>query len=159
MRRIGLLSASLLACVPAAASAETDPGYVWMGGSGDGNFSLTYGSPETAEDELFWIVCRNGENKTELVVYVDMKDVKLGQTVAIELSAGNAKAIVKGAVATDEMSGFLFAKAEQFPIKPVIELLASTGPVTVKTGAIVTKLPDKGRRPELAKFTKGCKLN
>jgi len=159
MRWIGLLSASLLACAVVGASVETDPGYVWMGGSGEGNFSLTYGSPETAEDELFWIVCRNGDKKTELVVYVDMKDVKLGQPVTIELGAGNAKAIVKGKVATDEMSGFFFAKAEQFPIKPVIDLLAAKGPVNVTTGTIVTKLPDKGRGPELAKFAKGCKLN
>jgi hypothetical protein len=117
MRRMGLLLASLLACGGAGAAAET--GYTWMGGSGDGNFSLIYGSPETAEDEPCWIVCRNRDKKTELVVYVDMKDVKLGQPVAIEFSAGNAKATVKGAVATDEMSGFLFAKAEQFPIKKV----------------------------------------
>jgi hypothetical protein len=156
MRRMGLLLASLLAC-GASGGAMAESGYTWMGGSGDGNYTLTYGSPETAEDELFWIVCRNGDKKTELVVYVDMKDVKLGQPVAIELSAGNAKAIVKGTVATDEMSGFLFAKAEQFPIKKVIELLAAKGPVT--TGAIVTKLPDKGRGPELGKFAKGCKLN
>jgi hypothetical protein len=157
MRRMGLLLASLLACGGAGAAAET--GYTWMGGSGDGNFSLIYGSPETAEDEPCWIVCRNRDKKTELVVYVDMKDVKLGQPVAIEFSAGNAKATVKGAVATDEMSGFLFAKAEQFPIEKVIELLAAKGPVTVTTGEIVTKLPDKGRGPELAKFAKGCKLN
>ena len=157
MRRMGLLLASMLACGAAGAAAET--GYTWMGGSGDGNFSLIYGSPETAEDELFWIVCRNGDKKTELVVYVDMKDVKLGQPVAIEFSAGNTKATIQGAVATDEMSGFLFAKAEQFPIKKVIELLAAKGTVTVTTGTIVTKLPDKGRAPELAKFTKGCKLN
>jgi hypothetical protein len=157
MRRMGLLLASMLACGAAGAAAET--GYTWMGGSGDGNFSLIYGSPETAEDELFWIVCRNGDKKTELVVYVDMKDVKLGQPVAIEFSAGNTKATIQGAVATDEMSGFLFAKAEQFPIKKVIELLAAKGTVTVTTGTIVTKLPDKGRGPELAKFAKGCKLN
>jgi hypothetical protein len=158
MRCMGLLLVSLLAC-GAAHAAQTDPGYTWMGGSGDGNYSLTYGSPETAEDELFWIVCRNSDKKTELVVYVDMKDVKLGQPVAIELSAGNTKATVKGKVATDEMSGFLFAKAEQFAIKPVLELLAGKGPVTVKTGSIVTELPAKGRGPELAKFAKGCKLN
>jgi hypothetical protein len=128
-----------------------------MGGSG--NYTLSYGSPETAEDQLFWIVCRNGDKKTEMVVYVDMTDVKVGQPVAIELSAGNAKATVKGDVSTDEMSGFLFAKAEQFEIKKVLDLMAAKGPVTVKTGTIVTNLPDKGRSPELVKFAKGCKLN
>lgn len=157
MSRVRLLLAMLLAACSTYAAAQS--GYEWMGGSGDGNFSLIYGSPETAEDELFWMICHNGDKKTELVVYVDMKDVKLGQPVAIELSAGNAKATVNGEVATDEMSGFFFAKAEQFPINKVIEVLAAKGPVTVTTGTIVTKLPEKGRGRELAKFAKGCKLN
>jgi hypothetical protein len=157
MRRVGLLMATILAAYASCALAQSN--YEWMGGSGDGNFTLTYGSPETAEDELFWIVCRNADKMTELVVYVDMEDVKLGQPVAIELSAGATKATIKGVVATDEMSGFLFAKAEQFPIKKVIEILGAKGPVTVTTGKIVTELPDKGRAPKLAKFAKGCKLN
>jgi hypothetical protein len=130
-----------------------------MGGSGDGNYTLSYGSPETAEDQLFWIICGNGDKKTEMVVYVDMTGIKVGQPVVIELSSGAGKTVVSGEASTDEMSGFFFAKAEQFPIKPVIELLAGKGAVTVKTGTIVTELPDKGRGPELAKFAKGCKLN
>ena len=157
MSRVGLLLAMMLAVCCDSALAQSN--YEWMGGSGDGNYTLSYGSPETAEDQLFWIVCRNGDKKTEMVVYVDMTDVKVGQPVAIELSAGNAKATVKGDVSTDEMSGFLFAKAEQFQIKKVLDLMAAKGPVTVKTGTIVTKLPDKGRSPELVKFAKGCKLN
>ncbi len=157
MSCVGLLLAMMLAACSGSALAQSN--YEWMGGSGDGNYTLSYGSPETAEDQLFWIVCRNGDKKTEMVVYVDMKDVKVGQPVAIELSAGNAKATVKGEVSTDEMSGFLFAKAEQFPIKPVLDLMAAKGAVTVKTGSIVTELPAKGRGPEAAKFAKGCKLN
>ncbi|HLC07841.1 MAG TPA: hypothetical protein VJK06_00990, partial [Methyloceanibacter sp.] len=154
MRCFGLLvSVALAAATSAAAQA---PVYSWMGGSGDGDTSLSYGSPETAEDQLFWIVCRRNEKKTEMVVYVDMTGIKVGQPVVIELSSGAGKTVVNGEAATDEMSGFIFARAEQFPVKPVIELLAAKGPVTIKTGEIVTKLPDKGRAPELAKFTKGC---
>lgn len=156
MPRVGLLLAMMLA---ACGSALAQSNYEWMGGSDDDNYTLSYGSPETAEDQLFWIVCRNGDKKSEMVVYVDMTDVKVGERVAIELSAGNAEATIEGEVSTDEMSGFFFAKAEQFPIKKVLELMAGNGAVTVKTGTIVTKLPEKGRGPELAKFAKGCKLN
>jgi hypothetical protein len=158
MRGIMMLLALMLAAWSTTAVAQEN-NYEWMGGSGDGNFTLSYGSPETAEDQLFWLVCRNSDKKTELVVYVDMHEVKLGQPIDIEFAAGTTKATVKGKVATDEMSGFLFAKADQFPIKPVLGVLAAKGPVTVKTGDIETTLPPKGRGPDVAKFAKGCKLN
>jgi hypothetical protein len=157
MRRVGLLLAMMLAACSVSALAQSN--YEWMGSSGDGNYTLSYGSPETAEDQLFWIVCGNGDKKTEMVVYVDMTGIKVGQPVVIELSSGASKTVVSGEASTDEMSGFIFAKAEQFPIKPVLDLMAAKGAVTVKTGTIVTELPDKGRGPELAKFAKGCKLN
>jgi hypothetical protein len=157
MRGIIMLLASMLAAWTMPATAQEN--YEWMGGSGDGNHTLSYGSPETAEDQLFWLVCRNGDKKTELVVYVDMHEVKLGQPIDIEFAAGSTKATVKGKVATDEMSGFLFAKANQFPIKPVLGVLSAKGTVTVKTGEIVTELPAKGRGADVAKFAKGCKLN
>ncbi|MCJ7598540.1 MAG: hypothetical protein MUO41_07925 [Methyloceanibacter sp.] len=158
MRCFTLLLGVLVAASATGAAAQA-PVYSWMGGSGDGNISISYGSPETAEDQLFWIVCRNNEKKTEMVVYVDMTGVKVGQPVAIELSSGATKTVVNGKAATDEMSGFIFAKAEKFPIKPVIDLFASKGIVTVKTGPVVTKLPDTGRGPEIASFAKACKLN
>jgi hypothetical protein len=157
MRCFGLLvSVALAAATSAAAQA---PVYSWMGGSGDGDTSLSYGSPETAEDQLFWIVCRSNEKKTEMVVYVDMTGIKVGQPVVIELSSGAGKTVVNGEAATDEMSGFIFAKAENFPIKAVVDLLKGSGVVTVKAGPVVTKLPDKGRGPEIASFAKACKLN
>ena len=57
------------------------------------------------------------------------------------------------------MSGFIFAEAKGFPVKPVIAVLDGKGPVNVVTGKTVTVLPEEGRAPELAKFAKQCRLN
>ena len=79
--------------------------------------------------------------------------------MAIEFSAGGAKLSLDGKIATDEMSGFHFAEAESFKIKPVMALLKQKGAVTVKTGKVVSSLPEKGRAAELSAFAKVCKLD
>ncbi len=84
---------------------------------------------------------------------------KVGQPVTIELTRDGAKASVKGTTTTDEMSGFIFAEAEKFPVKPVIAVLDGEGPVTVMTGKTETVLPEEGRAEELAKFAKQCRLD
>jgi hypothetical protein len=47
-----------------------------------------------------------------MTVYVDIAGTKVGDPVAIELKRGDAKLSVPGKIATDEMSGFLFAEAK-----------------------------------------------
>jgi hypothetical protein len=161
-RRTNLTIAIGLAfALPLAAVAEPQvyPGFQWMSGSGDGNASLVYGSAETAEDWLFALDCRGKEKATQATLYVDIEGTEIGQKVTIELSAGNAKLSLDGKIATDEMSGFHFAEARRFKIKPVIALLKEKGPVTVKTGGIVSSLPEKGRAAELSAFAKVCKLD
>jgi hypothetical protein len=64
-----------------------------------------------------------------------------------------------GQVTTDEMSGFHYAVAESFRVKPVLELFKGKGPVTAKAAKIASTLPDKGRAEALAKFAKGCTLD
>jgi hypothetical protein len=140
--------------VPAGAigAPQAYPGYQWMSGSGDGNASLVFGSPETAEDWLFALDCRGKEKATKATFYVDIQGTEIGQKVTIELSAGSAKLSLDGKVATDEMSGFHFAEANGFKIKPVIALLK-------ENGNVVEVLPEKGRAAELSAFAKVCKLD
>ena len=57
------------------------------------------------------------------------------------------------------MSGFHFPVAENFKIKPVVALLKENGAVTVKTGGVITELPEKWREPELANFAGACALD
>ena len=153
------LLAILLAGAWRCAAAETEDVYAWIGGSGEGNVGVGYGSPETAEDQLFWLNCRNKEKASNMTVYVDIEGAKVGQPITIEFSAAAATASVKGKTATDEMSGFIFAEAIQFPVKPIIKVLKAKGPVTIKTGKTVTTLPEKGRAAELAEFAKACTLD
>jgi hypothetical protein len=151
------LAASLLSTI--AASGAGDPGYEWMYGYGDGNASLVYGSPETGEDYVFALICRDKDKATLMTVYVDIAGAKVGQPVAIAFSGAQAKLSVPGTVATDEMSGFLFAEAEGFKIKPVLAVLGEKGPIAVKPGNVVNPLPEAGRGSAAAKFAKSCALD
>jgi HSP20 family molecular chaperone IbpA len=155
------LAALLALAIPMAArAAESETGYVWTGGETEKGFStLVYGSPETPEDLLFWVHCDMKKKTTEMTVYVDNPGTKVGQAITIELSAGAAKLPVKGTIATDEMSGFLFAEARNFKVKPVIELLKPKGEASAKTGNVVTTLPDDGRAEAVSEFAKACKLD
>jgi hypothetical protein len=146
-RRAGLFfGAGLFAATLSASATENDPGYVWMSGFGDDNALLTYGSAETGEDYVFNLICRNQDKSTEATLYVDIMGTEVGQPITIELAAGTVKVSLKSKIATDEMSGFHFAEAKDFKIKPVIALLKEKGPASAKTGKLVTPLPEKGKR-------------
>jgi hypothetical protein len=133
---------------------------VWTGGETEKGFAtLVYGSPETPEDLLFWVHCDMKKKTTEMTVYVDNPGTKVGDAITIELSAGAARLPVKGKIATDEMSGFLFAEARNFKVKPVIELLKPKGPASARTGNVVTALPGEGRAEAVSEFAKVCKLD
>jgi hypothetical protein len=108
---------------------------------------------------VFNLICRNNDKKTGMTVYVDIEGTRVGEPVAIELAAGLSKLSIEGNISTDEMSGFHFAEAAGFKIKPVIALLEGNGPVKVTTGKVVTTLPEKGRAAELANFSKICALD
>jgi hypothetical protein len=166
-RRIGLVCLGAAFCLVAAAfpAPEGDAaepgvieGYEWMGGVNDGTASFVYGSPETAEDLEFWLTCEPKTKETELVVYVDIEENKVGQAMPIEVSVGSAKAVVKGKIATDEMIG-VHVVAKGFKVKPVVEVFKGTGTASLKTGDLTTLLPEKGRAKALAEFAKGCTLD
>jgi hypothetical protein len=154
---LGLAIALLV--TPAAWAADNYSGFAWMSGAGGGDASLDYGSPETGEDYVFGLICRNKSKITEMTVYVDIAGTKVGDPLAIELKRGDVNLSLAGKIATDEMSGFLFAEAKAFKIKPILALLEEKGPVTVKTGGVLTTLPDDGRFKATAEFAKSCSLD
>ena len=164
-RRIGLGAAFCLvaAAFPAPEADAAEPGalegYEWQGVVRDGTASFVYGSPETAEDLEFWLTCEPKTKETELTVYVDITGTKVGQAMPIEISVGSAKTTVKGKIATDEMTGFYYAEAKGLKVKPVVEVLTGAGTVTIKTGKLITLLPEKGRAEALAAFAKGCTID
>lgn len=79
--------------------------------------------------------------------------------MAIEFEALAGMLSVPGQIATEETSGFVFAEAKDFKIKPVIALLKGKGPITVKTGSVETALPEKGRGKAIVAFAKACTLD
>jgi hypothetical protein len=152
------LFVALWAPASAAVAAEAFEGYAWGYSDNEDGPSLVLGSTETTEDYVFLLSCSNADKSAEMTVYVDIEGAKVDQPVTIELTRGDAKASVKGTTTTDEMSGFIFAEAKDFPVKPVIAVLDGKGPVTVVTGKTVTVLPEEGRAPEFAKFANTCKV-
>jgi hypothetical protein len=151
--------AQIVVGAPGAAAAEAYQGYAWGYSDNVDGPSLVLGSTETTEDFVFLFSCSNADKSAEMTVYVDIEGAKVDQPVKIELTRDGAKASVKGTTMTDEMSGFIFAEAKDFPVKPVIAVLDGKGPVTVVTGKTVTVLPEEGRADELAKFAKQCRLD
>jgi hypothetical protein len=151
---------SPLASTPVAVAADTYAGYGWGYSDdmdGDGS-SLIFGSTETAEDYVFLMRCSNTEKSVEMTVYVDIAGAKVGRPVTIKLSRDGAQATVKGKTASDDKSGYVFAVAKDFPIKPVIGVLNGKGPIKVVTRKTETLLPEEGRAPELAEFVQRCQL-
>lgn len=161
-RRFGFafaVSLALAAPLAALAAMEPDPGYVWSAHQFEGNASLIYGSPETAEDFTFFLFCDNGKKEAELTVYEEIKDAEIGKPISIEIDVGSAKIALKGETATDEMSGFVFGMAKTIAVKPLLAVLEASGPASVKMGQVTTTLPEKGRAAAVSEFAKACTLD
>jgi len=149
------VSAMILAAASQAAGEE--PGFAWTTNSDGGKAYLVYGSTETGEDYLYSLGCDGKRKSSDMTVYVDIAGTKVGDPVAIAFGPG--KLSVPGRIATDEMSGFHFAETAGFNIKPLIAVLREKGPVMVKTGDVVTTLPEAGRGKAVGKFAKSCALD
>jgi hypothetical protein len=53
----------------------------------------------------------------------------------------------------------MFAEASDIEVKPLLELLKSPGPVTVKMAATSLNMADTGRAEAVERFGKNCKLS
>ena len=157
--RLALACLALAGPLAAAAAAEPQPGFAWMVNQYEGNASLVYGSTETGEDYSFFLSCNNQDKEAEMTVYQEIAGAKVGEKLAIELSAGSAKVVVKGETASDEMSGFVFGVAKKIAVKPVIAMLGTSGPAMVEMGKVTVNLPETGRAEAVSEFAKACKLD
>ena len=157
--RLALAGLALAGPLAAAAAAEPQPGFAWMVNQYEGNASLVYGSTETGEDYSFFLSCNNQDKEAEMTVYQEIAGAKVGEKLAIELSAGSAKVVVKGEMASDEMSGFVFGVAKKIAVKPVIAILGTSGPAMVEMGKVTVNLPETGRAEAVSEFAKACKLD
>jgi hypothetical protein len=156
---IRLLVGVLAVLTLTGATGEGVPSFVWMGQVTEGNALFVYGAQDSPEDMLFWIECNSKKKSTEMTLYEDIPGVKVGDPITLGLAGGAGKVTLKGKVTTDEMSGFHYAVAKSFKVKPVLELFKAKGQVMARAGKLTSALPDKGRPEALAKFAKGCPLD
>ena len=156
--RYGHSLLTFLVLLPIATpSALGDETYAWRYGDHQDGSSLVLGSTETTDDFVFLLSCE-ADKTDEMAVYLDIGHAKVGQPVTIELSRDGAEVLVKAKMTTDK-SGFVFAVARNFPVKPLLSVLDGEGPVKMITGKTVTLLPDEGRSAELAEFAARCSPN
>ncbi len=150
---------ALLAVQVAAAEPEPESDFAWMANYGQITSALVYGSTETPEDYSFAMSCNNKRKLSSMTVYEDIAGAKVGDPLTIEIGVGAAKVAVEGKTETDEMSGFMFGVAKKFAVKPVVGVLAGSGPAVVKMAKVTVTLPEKGRAEAVSEFAKACKLD
>ena len=58
----------------------------------------------------------------------------------------------------DDKTGTMFAEASDVEIAPLLAVLKSSGPLTVKIAATTITLPEVGRAEAAEKFSKDCQI-
>ena len=153
-----LLMACLLAATLPGKSAEADETLIWTGNASDGFVTLRYGSLDPAKTPVFLLSCFDAMGIAVLNIHQGIEDGKQGEPLTIVISAGGAKAEVKGEVASDRSSGTVFAEASDIAVKPLLEVLRQEGSVTVATGKTTETLSDRGRAGAVKLFSEACPL-
>jgi hypothetical protein len=146
-----------LAALLPAVSGATEEAHVWSGTSNGSHISLAYGPTDRSKAPVFLLSCFNGMSVAVLDVFGAIQGTRPGQALTIELSAGSSKSL-EGEASVDDKTGSMFAEASDIELKPVLEVLKSPGPLTVKTGMTSRTLPDKGRAEAVDKFSQACEL-
>lgn len=152
-----LLAAWLLTAVPGG-PARAEETLIWTGKASDGFVSLSYGPLDPGKAPLFLLSCFDAMGIAVLDVRQDVEGAKQGDPLSIVLSAGGAKAELKGEAMRDEAAGTAFAEASDIAVKPVLEVLRQAGPATVSMGKTSASLSDNGRIQAVERFTKDCPL-
>jgi hypothetical protein len=154
-----ILAANLVINVLSSKSfARTEESLVWTGTTQGGLISLTYGSLDTSKPPLFLLTCFNEMDVAVLDIFGALEGGQPGQKLTIELS-GAASQSLQGETSRDDKTGRVFAEASDIEVKPILAVLKSPGPVTVKVGSTTKTLSDAGRADAVEKFSKECQLD
>jgi hypothetical protein len=158
LRARRLLAACLfMATSPGLASAEES--LIWTQKASEGFVSLSYGPLDPAKAPLFLLSCFDEMGIAVLDVRKEVEGAKPGEPLSVALSAGEAKAEVKGEAMRDDATGLSFAEASDIAVKPVLEVLRRAGPLTVTMGKTSASLSDNGRSQAVERFAKDCALD
>lgn len=156
--RVPLLFAAWLLTTAQGGTAGAEDNLIWTGKASEGLVSLSYAPLDPAKAPLFLLSCFDAMGIAVLDFRQDIEGAKPGDALIIALSAGEAKAEVKGEAARDDAAGMTFAEASDIAVKPLLEVLRQTGPVTVTAGTATASLSDNGRAEAVERFSKDCPL-
>ena len=149
------MAACLLAAAQAS-SARDEDNLIWTGKASVGLISLSF-ALDPAKAPLFLLSCFDAMGIAVLDLRQEIAGAKPGDAITIALSAGDAKAEVKGEAARDD-AGMTFAEASDIAVKPVLEVLRQAGPATVTAGGASVSLSNEGRAQAVERFIKDCPL-
>ncbi len=158
MARLGLPIAATLAILPLASSGRSEQASMWTENNDGGLTTLAYGPLDPAQNPLFVLSCFSGMNIVVLDVHKEIPGAKPGDPLTIELSSAKAQSPVKGEVGQNETTGKTFGEASDINVKPVLEVLRDSGPLTVKMGEASATMSEQGRAELVSKFVENCKL-
>jgi hypothetical protein len=130
----------------------------WTEKASEGFISLSYGSLDASQQPIFQLSCFNEMEIAVLNVFGAIDGVRPGQKLEIELAAGGAKAALEGEASLDDKTGAIFAEASGIEVQPLLAVLKSPGPLTLKVAETSRTLSDAGRADAVAKFSKDCTL-
>ena len=156
--RLLIAAAFLFLALPQGA-AHAEESLVWSERSDEGRVSLAYGKLDPAKTPLFLLTCFNSMDVAVIEVFGAIEGTHPGQALTIELSAGSAKLPLKGEVSVDDATSSMFAEANEVKVKPVLEVLRASGPLTVNLGLTNKTLSDQGRADAVDKFDQACELD
>ena len=157
--RVHLVLVAWLLLAALGGVARAAESLIWTEKASDGFVSLSYGPVDPAKTPVFFLSCFDAMGIAVLDLRQEIEGAKAGDPLEIVLSAGEAKAEVKGEAMRDEASGTAFAEASDIAVKPVLEVLRQTGPVTVISGTTSASLSDNGRAQAVERFSKDCPLD
>ena len=66
--------------------------------------------------------------------------------------------VIQPTVETNEATGTNFGEASDINVKPVLEVLRDSGPLTIKMGEASATMSEQGRAESVTKFVENCKL-
>lgn len=131
---------------------------VWTANANGGLIALSYGSLDSSKTPVFLLSCFNEMDVAVLEIFGTIEGTRPGQELSIDISAGDAKSSSKGQASTDDKTGAMFAEASDVEIAPLLEVLKSPGPLTVKTALTTRTLPEAGRADAAGKFSTDCQV-
>lgn len=154
----GVAAAVLIGALSPSASARTEDGFVWSQKSSGGLISLAYGPADPAQMPLFLLSCLNGMSIAVLDVRPASLTAQHGDRLTIELTAGDVTSPVEAEAIRDDAEGITFGEASDIEVKPILDVLRGSGPVTVKIGDTSAILSDQGRADAVDRFTQACDM-